>query len=117
MPSTGLGVYASAFLGTALAAGFRADAFFAPAFFATGFFAVFLATFFFAMRGSLHHASSTGQFTIVLGQVARQFYSALASGLHPSARTATPEGASNARRTWPFELRAKPEASAEWIVR
>src|SRR6266850_8365099 len=66
MPSTGLGVYPSAFLATALAAGFRADAFFAPAFFATGFFAVFLATFFFAMRGSLPHGSSTGQFTIAL---------------------------------------------------
>src|SRR6266849_3067270 len=66
MPSTGLGVYAAAFLGAALAAGFRADAFFAPAFFATGFFAVFLATFFFAMRGSLPHGSSTGQFAIAL---------------------------------------------------
>ena len=65
MPSTGLGVYAAAFLGAALAAGFRADAFFAPAFFATGFFAVFLATFFFAMRGSLHQHSLIGQFTIV----------------------------------------------------
>ena len=63
MPSTGLGVYASAFLATALAAGFRADAFFAPAFFATGFFTVFLATFFFAMRGSLHQHSLIGQFT------------------------------------------------------
>src|SRR3989442_7282422 len=64
MPSTGLGVYASAFLETALAAGFRADAFFAPAFFATGFFAVFLAVFFFAMRGSLPHGPSTGQLSI-----------------------------------------------------
>src|SRR5947207_14650136 len=63
MPSPGLGVYASAFLATALAAGFRADAFFAPAFFATGFFAVFLATVFFAMRGSLHQHSLIGQFT------------------------------------------------------
>src|SRR5438309_2205669 len=63
MPSTGLGVYASAFLGAALAAGFRAAAFFAPAFFATGFFAVFLATFFFAMRGSLPQHSLIGQFT------------------------------------------------------
>src|SRR2546426_3789276 len=66
MPSTGLGVYASAFLETALAAGFRADAFLAPAFFATGFFAVFLATFFFAMRGSLPHGPSTGQLSIAL---------------------------------------------------
>src|SRR6266849_749941 len=102
MPSTGLGVYASAFLETALAAGFRADAFLAPAFFATGFFAVFLATFFFAMRGSLPQRSRFGQFTIVLGQVASPFFSALASGLRPSARTATPEGASNARRTWVY---------------
>src|SRR5437899_2204770 len=87
MPSTGLGVYASAFLETALAAGFRADAFLAPAFFATGFFAVFLATFFFAMRGSLPQRSRFGQFTIVLGQVASQ---------------TRPEGASNARRTWVY---------------
>src|SRR5713226_3038950 len=87
MPSTGLGVYASAFLEAALAAGFRADAFLTPAFFATGFFAVFLATFFFAMRGSLPHGPRIGQFTIVLGQVASQ---------------TRPEGASNARRTWVY---------------
>src|SRR5712692_9138629 len=63
MPSTGFGVYAAAFLETALAAGFRTDAFLAPAFFATGFFAVFFAAFFFAMRGSLPQQSRIGQCT------------------------------------------------------
>src|SRR5712692_1676520 len=103
MPSTGLGVYASAFLEAALAAGFRADAFLTPAFFATGFFAVFLATFFFAMRGSLPQRSRFGQFTIVLGQVASQ---------------TRHEGASNARRTWVFvERRWRPRTKygeANW---
>src|ERR1700682_1070973 len=89
MPSTGLGAYASAFLGTALAAGFRADAFFAPAFFATGFFAVLLATFFFAMRGSLPQHARIGQFMNVQGQYVTR---ATILGASPYPRTSTRSG-------------------------
>jgi len=74
-----------------------------------------------AEDGGVHGAHPSGsphsrQARRVLGQVASQPNPALASGLRPSARTATPEGASGARRTcmyverrwrprtWHFEL-------------